>query len=364
MNKHAIIQVLEYVNHFDLFISLARVKKYVLDNAKLKRKELTKKEIIEKGLNIYPKSEIKIDDLIENLIGDDYIEVKQTNEIEIRLSPMGSLYLMELYTDGFSDTFLSYKNEVNNLTLERNETDFNPVHIGAMFYYKTSLKEIEKTYFTDKSLQEQVQKYHNYMIDKYELKPNGNDYIFHLMPKLFLPIEDMEEDVELFIKGIDLPEQPIILDRPYPNQRYVVGGIKLGKERITTGFYPIIASKNEFPHKKNICYHWKLGNGKEIIHDIHIQFEFDRGQLFSTEQSLNRSNDISNYCLATFIEDAPPYNSNNRTIEYLDKNNKILHLNEKVVLTSFPAKLHNSFHPDKYYEKWVVKTTEKGEIHV
>ncbi|MFH9970320.1 hypothetical protein ACH4PR_55785, partial [Streptomyces mirabilis] len=64
MNKHAIIRVLAYLGHYDL-ISREEVHDKILDNAKSGRKGLTKEEITDKGLNIYPKSGIKIDVLIE-----------------------------------------------------------------------------------------------------------------------------------------------------------------------------------------------------------------------------------------------------------------------------------------------------------
>lgn len=350
ISNNAVIQVLEYMNHF-VSISLKRLRESVLHNAKSNRKGLTREKIIEKGLNIYPKTGIQIDTLIEELIGQNYIEVQYKNELEVSISPKGSDYLMGLYTDNFCDSFLTYKDKINELTQKRNQTDFDPVHVAGMFYYKKDLGEIENTYFTNKQLQEEAQTYHEYMLDKYDLKPNSNDFILHLIPKLFLPVEDMWEDVELTIKGIELPKQPIFTDRPYPNQRYIVGGIEIEKGKFTTGFYPIIAPKDEFPKEKSICYHWKLGNGKEIIHDIHIEFEIDRGNLFSTDQSLSRSNDLSNVQIVTFVEDDPSF-KRNRTIEYLNINKEILHIKENVVLTSFPNRLHSCFYGDKYYERW------------
>ncbi|MEU2482933.1 hypothetical protein ACQKMW_28415 [Pseudomonas sivasensis] len=350
MNKHAIIRVLAYLGHYDL-ISREEVHDKILDNAKSGRKGLTKEEITDKGLNIYPKSGIKIDVLIEELIEEEYIEVQHKDETKIRISSKGIKYLMELYTDNYCDSFLSFKDKIDDLTQSRNETDFNPIHVAGMFYQKRNLNQIEDLYFTEKSIQEVTEAYHNYMLDKYGLIPNNNDFLFHLSPKLFLPAEDMWEEVELIIKGIDLPEQPIFLDRPYPNKRYIVAGTKIGKEKFTTGFYPIIASEDEFPKEKSICYHWKLGNGKEIIHDIDILFEVDRGNLFSTEQTLSRSNDLSTIRVYTSVEESDLINKN-RTINYMDINKNILHMKETVVLTSFPTKLHSTFFADKYYKRW------------
>ncbi|WP_142384710.1 hypothetical protein [Bacillus sp. M6-12] len=327
------------------------MKKQILDNAKYKRKGLTKEEIIEKGLNIYPKSGIQIDSLLDSLIKDNYIETVEKEEIEVRLSPKGINTLLDLYTDNLSDSFLAFQKEVNALTQRKNETDFDPVHVAGMYFYNRSIDKIEETYFTDKSVQDETQKYHEYMFEKYGLKPNTDDFLLHLTPKLFLPVEDMWEDVDLIIEGIELPQFPMFLDRPYPNQRYIVAGTKIGKEKITTGFYPIIAPKDKFPANKDIRYHWKLGNGKEMIHDIHIEFEIDRGNLFSTEQSLSRSNCLPSIRLATFVEDVPLIGKN-RNIEYINKEERVLHIKEKVTLTSFPTRLHSCFFADKNFEKW------------
>jgi hypothetical protein len=351
MNKYAMIQVLEYVSHFNLFIPLNRVRKQILDNAKYKRKGLTKEEIIEKGLNIYPTSGIQIDSLLDGLIKDNYIETVEKEEIEVRLSQKGLNTLLALYTDDFSESFLSFQEEVNALTQKKNETDFDPVHVAGMYFHNRSLEKIEETYFTDKTIQDETQKYHEYMLEEYGLKPNNSDFIFHVIPKLFLPIEDMWEDVELTIEGIELPEQPMFLDRPYPNQRYIVAGVRIGKEKITTGFYPVISSKDKFPKEKNIRFHWKLGSGKEIIHDIHFQFEVDRGNLFSTEQSLSRSNDLPSIRVATFIEKVPLINKN-RSLELILEGESVTHIKEQVTLTSFPLRLHSCFFADKHYEKW------------
>ena len=153
MNKQSIIRVLAYLEHFD-FISGERVRNDILDRAKSERKGLTRKEITEKGLNIYPNSGIKIDTLIEELIEEEYIEVQHKDETKIRISSKGVNYLMELYTDNYCDSFLSFKDKVDELTQRRNETDFNPIHVAGMFYQKRSLNNIEELYFNEKSIQE------------------------------------------------------------------------------------------------------------------------------------------------------------------------------------------------------------------
>ena len=102
MNKHAIIKVLAELRNFDNFIPLDRARKSILDDARRKRKGLTDKEIIQKGLNIYPKKGINIDNLIEHLIAEDYIEIEHKNDIEAKITLNGTDYLMELYTDNYS----------------------------------------------------------------------------------------------------------------------------------------------------------------------------------------------------------------------------------------------------------------------
>lgn len=358
MNKHAIIQVLRYVYN-DRFIPLKTVREYILDNAKENRKGLQQEEIIEKGLNIYPKKGISIDSLLEAIVSRGYVEVKQDKVTKIRLTPKGLRTLTELYTNNFCEDFLSFRKEVNALTRKRNETDFDPIHVASMFYHNDSIEEVVRTYFKDQPLQEETQAYHEYMLDKYGLKPNQNDILFHLVPKLFLPITEVHEDIDLTINLsikndlpekfiVDLPKYDVFFDSPYPNNRYAVAGVKIGKEKITTGFYLIIAPRNEFPKNVNIQFQWEIGRYKSIIHDIDFSFEIDRGNLFSTEQSLLRSNALPSIRVTTDAEDI----EKNHLALVEEKGKKILMKHENVVLTSFPMHLHSCFLPDKHYKRW------------
>ncbi|MGG3662983.1 hypothetical protein [Bacillus gobiensis] len=353
MNQEAIIRILQELSYFSNPLMEANIKRKILLHYKEKRKGLTKEEIIEKGLDIYEKKGTTFDSLLSGLIQQEYVNIESVSkkqERKVCLTAKGLEYLISLYTNNHCGEFLSYEQSVNDLTENRNETNFNPLHIAGMYYSKRSLTEIEKLYFTEKSLQDEVQDYHEYLLSLHGLNPDKDDFLFHALPKLFLPQEDMLEDVEFSAEGIEFPN-PIILDRPYPNKRYVVAGIIKGREKVTTGFYLNLGNKEGFPKEKEIRYHWKLGNGKEIIHDIHIAFQIDRGSLFSTEQSLNRSNDIPCIRLATFVEDAPII-WENRTIEYINKERKFLYMREKVTLTSFPARLHSCFGADASYDKW------------
>ncbi|PAE87760.1 DUF6012 family protein [Shouchella clausii] len=357
MNKHAIIRALEALNPASIHthsISLDQVTRRILDGAKLKRKALSKQEITKYGLNIYPKSGVRVEDLIDWLITNNDIEVDQGREKKVRITPQGVQHLMELYTDHHCAAFIAYRDQVNDLTQRRNETDFDPVHVATMFYRQWSLSQIEQLYFTsEKSIQVEMQAYHEYALSQFGLKTDDDDFLFHLAPKLFLSEEEVLENIRLDVIGVDLGPHPVILDRPYPNKGYVVAGTKIGNETFTTGFYPIIDPKGAFPDELDIQYRWTIGKNKEIVHDIHIQFEFDRGNLFSTEQSLCRSNDLPNVRLATFP----------KNIRRKPSNTGSLHIREEATLTSFPAHLHFAFYADKHFNKWRGKRRFIGSTH-
>lgn len=353
MNINSILYVLQELSHFSSFLEESRIKERVLHTCKVKRKGLTKEEIEKRGLNIYEKRGVSIHSILSELIERELIEIEWLNineEKNIRLSQNGLAYLMELYTDNYSVGFLEFKEKIADLTERLNETNLNPLHIAGYYWNRKSVDYIESVHFTIKRLKEEAKNYHHYLLSKYEKEFDSETYVFHINPQLFLPVDDWHEEVRLSVEGIDIT-QPIIIGKPYNNKRYAVAGTKIGKEKLFTGFYPIVAPINEFPKEKRIILHWEIGGRKEIVHEIDIQFQFDRGFLFSTYQTLMRSNDLPYINLTTITENIGSLRAN-RNMEFIEEGENVLRIKEKVTLTSFPIHNHSSFLGNRSFQEW------------
>lgn len=341
MNEKTAIHVLRELGYFPRFMPESRIRESVLDYCKQKRKGLTKEEILEKGLNIFEKRETSIDKLIAELTAEGLIQRDNANKHDIRLSEKGLACLMDIYTEHYSPSYLQFEKEISDLAEKWEEPNFQKLHVASLFYNQRSIVEVESMYFIQKSsVKEKSEKTHLDALTLRGYTASSGQYVLHLLPRLFLSVEDMNEKVELSIEGIDVPNS-FVLGKPYPNKRYVVGGIKEGKKKKFLDFYPIIASKEEFPKEKVIIFHWKLGNGKEYIHQIHLTFHMDKGFLFSTNQSLNRSSDVP-YINVTTITEPLERLSKNKDIKFEEEENR-LYIKERVMLTSVPFHLHSNY---------------------
>lgn len=322
--------------------------KRVLSFAKQLRKDLNKSEIREKGLNIYDKREQSIHSIMEHLVE---LELISIIDGQVNLLSKGFDYIMNIYTDDFSASYLQYRKEVLDFLEQRNETDFTEEMIAKLYFGKNSLEDIQRIYFYESK--DLVAEFHSFIIDALNQRRNEDSFVFHFCPRIFLPYEYSDEKISLDIEGIEISNDDIFIGRPYPNRRYAVAGMKLNNTPIFSGFYPIISAKDQFPQEKKIIMKWDIGETLKVIHSINVKFSFDRGNFFSTYQSLSRGNSLDYINLVTTIEDEG-YFKDNRNPMIKTKVNEIF-IEEDVTLTSFPMHLHCFTYSHSQFEKFKEK---------
>lgn len=349
MNNLAVINVLDILHLYRNcnWFTLNELKKHVIRFCKDQRKQkgLTLKEAAELGLNIYEKKEPSIDSIVTYLINEGFVQLEEN---KIDMTEQGEDLLLRTYTDNYSKEFLSYKNQLAKILKKRNEPDFEDHLIARHYWNNLTIDEIKDIYFdydSKNSLGYKSKKIHQELLELQELKITADSFIFHVMPTIFLPFEDLGEKVNLKIEGIE--EIPALyIGKPYPNKRYSIAGIKARGENKYSGFYALVASKDSFPVEQNIRMHWFIGNYKEVIHDLKVTFKFERGNLFSTKQFIDRSCNIKKkiICAYASLEDFDEFSDlslgKEVTID-LDNQKEIFHIEQKVELTSFPMHMHS-----------------------
>lgn len=318
--------------------------KKVLSSAKNLRKDLSKEGAIEKGVNIYEKREVSIHSIIEHLVKLNLISIK--NE-QIFLLQKGYDYILKTYTDNNSPDYQAYRKEVLEFLSERNETEFTEEMIAKLFFRKNTLEDIKSLYFDGHN--DSIAAYHSFVIKSMGKEIKEDSFIFHLSPQIFLPMELIDEKISLVLEGIDVHSNPII-GKPVPNIRYSYAGTKLNKTAIYSGFYPIITTKQLFPKEQKIIMKWNIGDFLEVIHKINIKFEFDKGNFFSTIQSLSRDNRLDYLKLVTTLNDDDDFGRNRNITRKICEN--VIHIEEDVTLTSFSMHLHASLYPLVSYQKF------------
>lgn len=337
-----------------------RILKEVLINCKRERKNLSKDEIKEKGLNIYEKQGIRVSELLNEAINRGLADSLYNNygERKVFISREGTDFLTRFYTNDFSCEYMQFEKEINQLMREHEELELVQLQLASLFWDGQTVKSVYDSY-TDSTVQKESAAYHNYLLEMNGVKDKKDQYIFHFMPKLFLPIEWISTEVKnivLQIEGIKTPSE-MILTKPYPNTRYVVAGRKFGREKTSAGFYPIIAAKEDFPEELDITLRWSIGEYTHIVHKLRINFAFDdhAGSFFSTEQRLSRQSKLDEFSITTFFEDDIELYGD-RDYSYQIKEPDEIVIEENVKLTHFPIKLHSAFHADSHFNKWREKS--------
>lgn len=135
----------------------------------------------------------------------------------------------------------------------------------------------------------------------------ADSLVFQLVPELFLPSGESGE-VTLEVRGVEKPLN-LILTTPYPNKRYVVAGLLIGREVTHTGFYPLVLPKDQFPDTLEVELLWKIGGdeGYTLSHQLRIEFMKERmtGNFYTSHQQLVRSSEIPTLQVTSFMpEDA------------------------------------------------------------
>lgn len=333
------------------------LKESVLKEFKRLRKGLSNEQIKEKGYDVYEKRGITFDSIFKKITELEHVTI--TND-RISLTSKGKEFLMNVYTNNYSEAYLAYRKALHDSTEKRDEPIFNEMHIASCFWHGYSVESLEETYYNN-DLQEVVTNYHKWSLELLNKKVSDEDYILHINPTLYVDEEDFYDDVDvhLTVTGIDGMPENFCLNRPHPNQRYVVSGIKPERKWYLVGLYPLIGPKEKFKEKVTINLIWNIGNEREkkvIIHKLNLSFKFETGRFFSTEQSIRRSNEMLNLKIRTNVEKAELLDKNRNKKINIENNGKFIEIEEDITLTSFPMHLHSTEVDkiiwDDYRKKW------------
>lgn len=353
--KMQILRLLQKLSYYSSPIGEERIIEEVLRDAKTGREGLSKNEIAEKGLNIYEKRGVSIADLISEALNLGYARssTHHKNGQMLEITQAGYDFLMSLYTNNYSPEYFEFSRELNQILKESGSIPLEERHEAALFCSGASPQEASERYLEPSGYSEEIEAYHNFLLNTMNKSVGENDVVFHFIPKLFLPKEWMTENITFDIDGVEIPDDGLFLTLPYRNKRYVVPGVKHGDVRSTAGFYPIIAPRENFPKETVIILHWEIEGRVKVSHKIHIKFEFadHPGNFFSSEQNLSRSNRIPVLNLTTYVEQSPEF-WKDRLKAFSSPNPKEYLIEERVTLTNFPCSLHSAFHSDRHFAKW------------
>lgn len=348
MHKKIITDVMTIINQNsnERGLELMRFKEYVLEHFKQARaREVAPKQQLEElGLNVYNKRGIAFDDILIYFSNQEWINI--TDNQRVSLTVAGKDELMAIYTDNYSPEFQAFKQKVSALAEKYDEPNFRESHINSMFWNRWSLDKIEDQYFIniDDSITERANNVHQALLEAFH-EPNINEstYLLHLVPKLFVDIDERFEAINLIIEGIETPD--FVLSKPYPNKRYTVAGHKTkvdtGKAK---GFYIHMGQKEEFPSTIEFTMKWFIGDVKEVHHHVKLQFKFTNGRLFSTVQDLRRGSIVEYFSLCSYTskEDTVEFGKlpADQIISSFCNGKEIITINQTATLTSIPVKLH------------------------
>lgn len=340
------------------------LKESVLREFKRLRKGLSNEQIKDKGYDVYEKRGISFDLIFNNITELEYVTITKDR---ILLTPKGKEFLMNVYTNNYSEAYLTYRKALHDSTAKRDEPVFNEMHIASCFWHGYSVESLEETYYNN-SLQEIVTNYHKWSLDLLNKNVSDEDYILHINPTLYVDKEDFYDDVDvhLMVTGIDGMPDNFCLNRPHPNQRYVVSGIKQERKWHLVGLYPLIGSKDKFREKVTINLVWNIGNEREmkvIIHKLNLSFRFETGRFFSTEQSIRRSNEMVNFKIRTNVEKAELLDKNRNKKITIEDNGRLIQIEEDITLTSFPMHLHSTEVDKKIWEDYRKKSAKLREAN-
>ncbi|MEB9380248.1 DUF5514 family protein [Bacillus cereus] len=314
------------------------------------RKGLTNMEIKEKGLNVYSKRGVSFVELVKegtnrNLISSEIVVRGEGGKIkELKRTKEGIDFLRKFYTDNYSVNFMEFNKQVNALFKKHGELVLDPKQIEYLYWRGDHpVSKIEKTYINnpyDSEHENEVVEFHEYLSGIKNENLKDDEFIFHFAPKLFLPEEWFHAPVRLEIEGITI-QNTVVLNRPYPNKRYVVAGFEKDNGIISHGFYWIKNKEELINNCVQIKLNWFVGKRKKITHKIDLRFQFGEhnGKLFSNDQSLRRNTKLKQFEIKTDISKVDLYED-----EFL--------FCDQADLTHFPMEKHSYFAADYNMGRW------------
>ena len=329
------------------------VKKRYLERCKENRKELGLEKAIEEGWGLYDKKNPTFDSVLQTCIDAGYVEFTWDNRFyepikNGKVTPQGYNYLYTIYTNNNSQEFKKYVAEINKEMKNLNYIPYDRFYLAREYWKGTSIKELieaySKSYCWNNTFRDS--QYHLEVLKLNGLTLKDEEYLFHLKPKLFLPRELVGESVELEIVGLSVP-QNFTLTQPYPNRRYHVGGLKIGRKSTHAGFYPLHFKPNEIPENLSFELRWTIGGEYQIHHQVKVQFiDKGYGRLFTSSQLLSKGNlDIPTFDLITYCEEEYWEGCRGRDVKWkLDMNNYTKLIEENLTLTGIPFELQSQLH--------------------
>ncbi|GKS12922.1 hypothetical protein YDYSY3_39220 [Paenibacillus chitinolyticus] len=357
------MQLISYIESFKK-VSESRLNDHLIFWAKTERKGKSKTEIKEQGLNIYNVSDVEslIDTALERgeLLVLDITEADRT----FSLSDDGKLSLAIFLTDNFCDAYKAYSIEVDAFTEETKQLPLSKMTIMKYFYRGHSINMLKENLALANSSNTISIAYHHHLISNfYGITSLEKDACtFHFAPRLYVPPEWIGRKVTIEIEGLDEPVK-LVVTSPYPNKRYYVAGVKLGRLNTANGFYPVIKPRDSFPAHKELLLRWKLDDEIRIDHHLKLNFKFtnSQGRFFSSEQQLLPDvAGMKKFTLTTTIDHSTLSERNARVIVHDIFNHYEIH--EDATLVNFPMELHHSVKATSYFSKWYKSWTAEKEL--
>ncbi|MEK4787993.1 MULTISPECIES: DUF5514 family protein [Bacillus] len=319
------------------------------------RKGLTNMEIKEKGLNVYSKRGISFGELVQEGINRNLISWTREDEKEIKelkRTKEGTDFLRAFYTDNYSADFMKFNKQVNELFKKYGELELDPKQIEYLYWRGDHpISEIEKTYINNpynSEYENEIVEFHEYLSGIKSENLKDDEFIFHFAPKLFLPEAWFHAPVRLEIEGLEI-QNTLVLNRPYPNKRYVVAGVEKDNGIISHGFYWVKNKKELINNHIEVKLNWFVGKRKKITHKIDLSFQFGehKGKLFSNDQCLSRNTKLKQFEIKTDLSKVDVYED-----EFL--------FCDKADLTHFPMEKHSYFAADKNMDRWETRKRKEA----
>jgi hypothetical protein len=322
----------------------------VLRHCKSDRKGLSPEVVKAKGLDIYPNRDTSIDDLISYAINNGLIDLVKgaRGDDYIDFTDKGLEYTKAFLTNNFCSAYIAYEKQLNE-GLKGYRLPLESLQIMKLFWSKVEVGDAINTYLKPNAVFQDVKAYTEQLFRDRLAIDVDNKVVFNLFPKLFVPIDMIDKKVNLTIEGVDTPIN-MVVNKPYPNKRYFVAGMKIDKSHTASGIYPIVETKDSFPKHLKIKLIWEIQDVLTVIHYLDLTFAFtgDIGNMFCTEQHFNQCCFINSFDLTTYVENEKEF-YRDRTIEYeTEHSNKTITISEKATLNNAPIEYFHHYMFDSH----------------
>ncbi|MEK5183171.1 hypothetical protein [Paenibacillus sp. FSL P4-0288] len=349
-------------------------EKYLTDTllqiCKRERKEYTEREAAERGFDIFDERDLKIEELFSYSLNKGYLAVVSFGfgDRTFIKTEKGDTFLQQQLTDQFSPEYLLYEDELNSMMDNHHLPRLERIAIMKSYWNKLSVHEAGSVYVKQSVFSEDSLAYHQYILSLLGISKPAQDLVhINLVPKLLVPLEYSDATVTLQLKGIELQDQ-LVITQPYRNKRYFVAGLKIGRVKTASGFYPLISeSKEDLPETLSLEYHWNIkGRMKDeitIIHRLNLKFELTSplGLFFSSVQKTSQSMRMNKFDLITYYDLSSRY--------WQERNVKIktnflnhIEIDENAILSNFPVELSSGFLGDRYFRSWNEKLNTSDKV--